>query len=388
MNTALNVNVVHESEAQRQHARVRIPCVLRYRDESREPVEVHLLDLSAGGFSFDGGKHPAQLGEHHKGRLQFHLEGLDLGIDVEFQVRVVDSRNGRVGCQFHNLKPRELATLRHLISAHLGGELVSVGEVLHILQRDNFTKARKNKSGDGGMGVFGRLRAVTFSLGILLVGLAAFGLIFKSLYQLYFVTHAESAHVSVPGMEVTMPREGTVTSLVQENGFVQKGAPIATFSATMLEMLKGSLTDEQLTEENIELFFGKQLTGTLTSPCDCTVVRQLVADGQFASKGSVIFKLVPRDTLATVEARFRYRHFENVRPGTPVTLSVAGEDQTRQGRIVSSSLKDGGLSSDIYVHIQPDDGLSSELAGRPVEVTIDRGSSLNGLVDKAVAAGF
>jgi hypothetical protein len=30
MNTAVNVNVVHESEAQRQHARVKIPAKLRF----------------------------------------------------------------------------------------------------------------------------------------------------------------------------------------------------------------------------------------------------------------------------------------------------------------------------------------------------------------------
>lgn len=32
MNTAVNANVVHESEAQRQHARVKIPAKLRFLD--------------------------------------------------------------------------------------------------------------------------------------------------------------------------------------------------------------------------------------------------------------------------------------------------------------------------------------------------------------------
>ena len=39
MNTAVNVNVVHESEAQRQHARVRIPAKLRYLDSERQPQD-------------------------------------------------------------------------------------------------------------------------------------------------------------------------------------------------------------------------------------------------------------------------------------------------------------------------------------------------------------
>ena len=234
MNTAVNVNVVHESEAQRQHARVKIPAVLRYLTKARERVEQPISDLSAGGFSFSAGKAPVRIGDYHKGRLQFQLESLDLGIDIEFQVRSVDPDSQRVGCQFHNLKPREQATLHQLISAYLSGELVGVGDLLNTLQRENFTKARKNGAGGAGMGVLARLKAVTFSLAVFLVGLAAFGFIFKSLYGLYFVTHAQSGLVSVPSLQVTMPREGTVNSLLGPDATVAKGAPIASFSASML----------------------------------------------------------------------------------------------------------------------------------------------------------
>ncbi|MDP1293779.1 HlyD family secretion protein, partial [Klebsiella variicola] len=75
----------------------------------------------------------------------------------------------------------------------------------------------------------------------------------------------------------------------------------------------------------------------LTSPCDCVVAQQMVADGQYANKGDVIFQLVPRGSLANVEARFTYRQFADVRPGTPVSFQVADEEQTRTGTIVSST---------------------------------------------------
>jgi len=318
--------------------------------------------------------------------LQFQLDSLVLGLDVEFQVNSVQPEHNRVGCQFHGLGAREAAALRHLISAHLAGELVNVGEVLHILQRDNFTKARKNGAG-GGMGMFGRLRAVTFSAAIFLIGLAAFGYIGKSIYGLYFVTHAQSAQISLPALQVTMPREGSVQSLAQQDGIVEKGAPIATFTTSMLEMLKGHLGEDQLEPSQIEALFAREMQGTLTSPCNCKISRQLVADGQFASKGDVIFELVPQDGIATVSASFPYRHLEQARPGTPVTFKVAGEDQARHGEIVSSALHDGGLSSDIRVVIKPQDTLPASLAGQPVDVVIDHGPSLGWLVDRAVAAG-
>ncbi len=165
MNTAVNVNVVHESEAQRQHARVKIPAKLRFFGPDRTPMEVKVLDLSAGGLCFNAGQMPLKVGESYKGRLQFVIDNLGLAMDVELQIRSYDRQTGRTGCQFQNLEPRDISTLRHIITSHLAGDIVGVGDVLATLQRDNFTKARKQKDENGGMSAFGRLRAVTFSLG-------------------------------------------------------------------------------------------------------------------------------------------------------------------------------------------------------------------------------
>ncbi|WP_409306614.1 PilZ domain-containing protein [Pseudomonas putida] len=388
MNTAVNVNVVHESEAQRQHARVRIPAKLRFLDAQRQVHEVKVEDLSAGGLSFHT-KQPQSVGDVLRGRLQFVVDNLGLSIDIEFQVRSYNPDNGRIGAQFQNLEPRDIATLRHIITSHLSGELISIGDVLSTLQRDNFTKARKQKDGGSGLSAFGRFKAVTVTLGVFVVGVAAFGFVAKSLYGMYFVSHAEAGVVAVPTTNVTMPRDGTVSSLVESGGQIAKGAPLASFTTSMLDMLKGNLEDAQLEPAKIEELFGKQLSGTLTSPCDCVVARQLVDDGQYAAKGQPIFQLIPRTTNPMVEARFSYRQFDEVKPGTRVNFQVAGEDEVRTGQIVSSaSLNSEDLSSDIRVQIKPDTGLPAELAGRPASVNSDRGPSLNWLIDKAVARGL
>ncbi|WP_297843317.1 alginate biosynthesis protein Alg44 [Pseudomonas sp.] len=390
MNTAVNANVVHESEAQRQHARVKIPAKLRLLTGQPNAPLVRVEDLSAGGLSYiaPSNQRPA-VGEVIKGRMQFLIDNLGLAMDIEMQIRSVDAATGRVGCQFQNLEQQDIATLRHLITSHLSGDIVSMGEVLATLQRDNFTKARKQKGSGGGMSAFARLRAVTFSAGIFVVGLVAFGFILKSVYGLYFVSHATAGVVSVASLDVTMPREGTVQSLVSVNGEVAKGAPLASFNTSMLEMLKDHLADTQLQPAKIEELFARQLSGTLTSPCDCVVSKQLIPDGQFAGKGAVIFQLVPRNTQADIEARFTYRQFADVRPGARVNFQVAGDDTLRTGKIVSSAnLSSVDLSTDIRVRIKPDVSLSSSLSGRPVEVTSDRGPSLNWLIDKATAAGL
>ena len=388
MNSQVNANVVHESEAQRQHARVKIPAKLRFFNSDRTPTEAKVIDLSAGGLAFTATQ-PLTIGQVHKGRLQFVIDNLGLAMDVELQIRSYDRQTGRTGCQFQNLDAQDISTLRHLITSHLSGDIVTMGDVLATLQRDNFTKARKVKDGGSGMTAFGRLRAVTFSLAIFLVGLAAFGFVVKSLYGMYFVSHAQAGLVSVPGMNVTMPRDGTVQSLLKGDSVAAKGAPLATFSTSMLDVLKGHLDEDQLQPAKVEELFGKQMTGTLTSPCDCVVAQQLVADGQYASKGDVIFQLVPRGSEANVEARFSYRQFGDVLPGTRVNFQIAGEDGQRSGKIISStSLNSDDLSSDIRVQIKPDAPLDSALAGRPVDVRSDRGPSLNWLIDKASAAGL
>ncbi|MFW3897806.1 PilZ domain-containing protein [Pseudomonas bharatica] len=388
MNTAVNVNVVHESETQRQHARVKIPARLRYLNANRETVEVKVEDLSAGGLSFHA-KQPLPVGEVMRGRLQFTVDNLGLSMDIEFQVRSHNAADGRTGVQFQNLEPRDIATLRHLITSHLSGELISIGDVLSTLQRDNFTKARKQKNDGGGLSPLGRLRAVTFSLGVFVVGVAAFAFIAKSVYGVYFVSHAEAGVVSVPTTQVTMPRDGTLQALVENGAEVVKGAPLASFSTSMLDLLKGHLDDEQLEPAKVEELFGKQMSGTLTSPCDCTVARQLVDDGQYAAKGAVIFQLIPRTSNPTIDARFSYRQFDDVKPGTRVNFQIAGDGEERTGRIVSSAnLNSDDLSSDIRVQIKPDAPLPSQMVGLPASVNAKRGPSLDWLIDSAMAHGL
>lgn len=376
-----NSNVVHEAEAQRQYARLKLPAKIRYRTPQGQELEAQLLDLSVGGFGFQPGNTLLSEGQRFQGKLMFEVEGIGFAMDVQFQVRsLVDGK--RAGCEFHELRPREIAALRYLISSFLSGELVNVGDLISTLQRENFTKPRKGK-GDDKMSLAARVKALGLSLSIFLVGVAASSYVLYQLYDVYFITHADSAQVSVPGQQVSMPREGTLQSLVKVGDTVAKGAPVGTFSSSALDVLKNVLKPEEMAPDNLQRLFDKSFQGTLTSPCDCRVVAQLVGDGQVAAKGAAVFMMAPVDAVATVEARFPYRAFDELQPGSPVNFLVAGESEPRSGRISTLALQDGGLASDIRVAIQPDQPLATELAKRPVDVRIQ---PLGGLFD-SVAAG-
>ncbi|MEE1949303.1 PilZ domain-containing protein [Pseudomonas alcaligenes] len=376
-----NSNVVHEAEAQRQYARLKLPAKIRYRTPQGQELEAQLLDLSVGGFGFQPGNTLLSEGQRFHGKLMFEVEGIGFAMDVQFQVRsLVDGK--RAGCEFHELRPREIAALRYLISSFLSGELVNVGDLISTLQRENFTKPRKGK-GDDKMSLAARVKALGLSLSIFLVGVAASSYVLYQLYDVYFITHADSAQVSVPGQQVSMPREGTLQSLVKVGDTVAKGAPVGTFSSSALDVLKNVLKPEEMAPDNLQRLFDKSFQGTLTSPCDCRVVAQLVGDGQVAAKGAAVFMMAPVDAVATVEARFPYRAFDELQPGSPVNFLVAGESEPRSGHISTLALQDGGLASDIRVAIQPDQPLATELAKRPVDVRIQ---PLGGLFD-SVAAG-
>lgn len=377
---SINSNVVHEAEAQRQYARLKLPAKIRYSTPQGQELEAQLLDLSVGGFSFHPGNTLLSEGQYCRGKLMFEVEGIGFNMDVEFQVRSLEGSK-RAGCEFHHLRQREIATLRYLISSFLSGELINVGDLISTLQRENFTKPRKGADG-APTGLFGRLRAVGLSLAIFLVGVAACTYVLYQLYDIYFITHADSAQVAVPGQQVSLPREGSVQALVKVGDTVAKGAPVGTFSSNMMDVLKGILPTEDLTPDNLQRLFGKSFQGTLTSPCDCRVVAQLVGDGQVGGKGAPVFLLSPVDAVATVEARFPYRAFDELQPGTVVSFRVAGEKDERSGHIATLALQEGGLASDIRVMIQPDEPLATELSKRPVDVRI---RPLGGVFDARLA---
>jgi alginate biosynthesis protein Alg44 len=373
MNTAfvaVDDNVVHESEVQRQHARLTLPARIKFHGPDREAFDCELVDLSAGGFSLSQPGTSLIVGRQHKGKLVFQVDALGFAIDVEFVVRSIDDEGQRIGCEFHNLHPRAISALRYVITSYLSGGVVRLGDMLATQQRDNFAKPRKHESGSG-MGVFARVRATTVSLLMFLVGLAAFAYVAHQLYGIYFITHAESARVNVPGQLIGLPRDGSVHSLVKVGSVVAKGAPLATFSASLLDVMKGNLPPGQATPENLERLFSRTLQGSLTSPCDCRVVSQLVPDGQVVGKGTTVYELMPIDGVATIEARFPYKNFAKIQPGKAVSFQLIGEAQPRTGKITAVALDNGGLASDLRVTIEPDSPLQTDQAGRPVEVSIE-----------------
>lgn len=385
MNTAaIAPQFVHESEAQRQYARVRIPARLFVSlDGSTHKFPVS--DLSAGGFSVNTGLESLRQGRVHNGRLVFKVDGFDFAIDVSFVPRNCDSSDDRCGCEFQNLGAREVSALRYLITAFLSGEVVTAGDVLNTLSRENFTKARKSK-GSHDLGFFGKLRAMIGSLIAMLIGLFALGFVASELWDIYFVTKAESAMVASEQIPVRIPKDAKVTTLVELGQEVKAGEAIATFDAPMLTYVNDLVGEGNYSIGQIEELLDQRVRGTLTSPCNCKVINLRPAENQYMSKGEQLAVVAPMDATAHVVANFLFEQGEKLEEGQRVTLRLPnGVEQT--GHITSlyvNSEARGGAIDVISASIESDQPLPTGAIGRPIGVTIDqfRLPSLDKVVDR------
>lgn len=224
------------------------------------------------------------------------------------------------------------------------------------------------------LGFFGRLRATLASLLALVIGITAFGYALKQVHHILFVTSASAAKVAGPVYTVAMPREGMFYSLVPQDGLVKKGAAMASFEAPVLDLVRGQSLAANLSTDQLNKMMSQVVKGTITSPCDCRVQVQFVANAQYAGRGQPLFELVPRELKNPyVMARFRFDQMEKVAPGTAVRFHVTGDKQERSGKISQLRVpnqSDNTVGGDVIAMIEPTEPLPPDLVNRPTAVDV------------------
>jgi alginate biosynthesis protein Alg44 len=366
--------VVHESETQRQHVRVRLPGFVDL-DLGGQRLRAKLFDVSAGGCAFELPRNAPKSGQALAGTLVISAEPIGFTLPVKMQVRSVDAHTGRVGCRFQDIGPRESGALRQLVTSTLAGETMTVGDVMRNTGASSFTRPRGSRpAAPVEQGFGGRMRGLVVSLIALMLGLTAFGYALKQVHHILFVTSASAGKVAGPVYTVAMPREGTFHSLVPEDGIVKKGAAIASFEAPVLDLVRGQSLAANISSEQLNKMMSQVVKGTITSPCDCRVQVQFVANAQYASRGQPLFELVPREIKDPyVMARFRFDQMEKVAPGTVVRFHVTGDNQERSGKVAQLRVpnqSDNTVGGDVIAMIEPTEPLPPDLVNRPAAVNV------------------
>lgn len=364
------LNLVHESETQRQHVRVRVPGVVEI-EGGKTRMQFRLHDLSAGGIGFEARNIPFKVGQMYSGRLSITIEPIAVTIPIGFVVRHYNPETGRVGAQFEEMSAAEISSIRRVVSAYLGGEIIGVGDVVHTLSRNNFTPPRGG--GTHKRSFAASVRAATVTALMLVAGVAALAYSAQRINEKVFTTSSVMARVSGPRFEVTMPRDGVFYSLVSGDRVVKKGAPIGSFETTMLDLVRGQALKAELPAKELEALLDRTIKGTITSPCDCRVQALYAADQQYVGKGQPIATLEPIEFEPYVVARFNYPGAERLAVGSPVSLRIDGEASPRRGRV--TQLRTGSdadsLNDSLVVIVTPDEPLPVEMVSRPVHVVAE-----------------
>jgi len=356
------------SRPERAHARVRLPGHVEFGGQRHR-----LHDVSLGGFCFEASGRAPQPGEAQRGSVTINADGVAVTVAAAFQVRSHDPGTRRTGCAFQDLGKAEAAALRNVINAHLAGDPISpadVGATPSVAPTYTGRPAVSARHVGPPPRQANRMRALVTTAVFLGTAVVAFGYTARQINRAVFASTATAAKVAGPTYQVVMPREGTFYSLVPDDGVVKKGAPIASFEAPVLDLVRNQTLGANMTAEQLQKLMKVTVKGTITSPCDCKVQTQHVVNGQYVAREQPLFELMPRDFEPYLVARFRNDQLADLAQGDRVSFRVSGESGSRTGKIAQVRAHGQGdtVDTDVMVVIEPEEPLPADLLSRPAEV--------------------
>jgi len=381
MNTESDSNsLVHESETQRRHSRVKIPSTLVMTGENGEDKKFTLLDISASGFAIAGDDFTLDAGDYGTGVVHFQFDSLEIGLKVSFQVVAKHGDDPiRYGCEFHDLGREEISTLRTIITKFLSGEVTNIGDILTTLSRENFSKERTDMS--KALSGSEKLRALLFTGIFVFLSLLAFAYVLYSIHQSFFVIKADTAIVSAQTSTATASRTGTVTLKVKEGDTVSIGQPIAVIESPILTDTSSIASAAGISEDDLNSLLGRTVSSVVESRCNCEVVSLNVTDGEFVTAGQSMASFGESNTQTVVLARFAHDVLQDIAEGTKVDVYISPEFGPVSGVITKLQLPELIRAEEHRVHsvlatIVTDEAIPFKYLNRPVTVKVGEMSGL------------
>ena len=363
----MSANMVHEAVDERQHVRSKIPAKVTLSG-GIAPIECLIEDISLGGAALHC-EQPLKSGSLLFASIHLRLNAIVLNIDAK--IKVVSQREGLLGVEFIELDEQKRDILRYILSAYMSGEIADINGLLHVLQRENYIKQRKQKTGSP-RGGWERLRAGLGSLLFLCAGMFLAGLLFYKLYLLFFHVAANQALVSSNAYVVSMPENGYVKLLVEANQRVPAGQPIASVSTQLATSINTPADLEalaRLAPADSEALLNRSLIETvIASPCDCIVYLPNKRQDGYAYKLDELAHLLPVDEDLFVKASFPFERLKDVSRVSSVELSLFCSNAPIAGTVVDSALD--SLNQALELTIRPNQPLPLESYRKPLAVDV------------------
>lgn len=340
--------IVHESEAQRQFVRVRLPAEVEFEGQTH-----NVRDLSSGGIGIMDVTKSYPAGETVKLTLTLPFQDFSMDIDLTGHVQAHNATTKVLGVRFTNLTKQQISLLNHILKSYISGDIVAGPDLLNVVARDNFVKIRKQATGQNNTPNLVRQAMPLFF--ITLLGTLAALFVGNNVLESVFMLKASNAVVEAENIVTQAPISGRFENKLSPDAVkVKTGDPIGIVYAE-----------------------GATVGTAVNSPCDCFVYTRNVKDGQFVAVEKPLVTLIPLNDAPMVTARIDPANAQRLKMNSPVSLTIAGSDLEITGQISaiqsSLSIPDTNPLSALQapyaiVKIKPDTLLPIDLTGRPAQV--------------------
>lgn len=352
--SAAGLNVVHESEVQRQHIRVQIPAIAKIGEKTYK-----IRDISVGGFSirapegYEPGAPPLKV------KILFPFESFAFHLNLK--AAAIHHDGETAGFVFQNLSPRQISVLSHVVQSCLTGLVIGEGDIINVVSRENFYAPRERHVGNDNRINRGLSRILPLA-GIAVLAAAALFLLLGNIYENTSIVKSYTGVVEGETFTVRAPGNGVYhTLLAQDAETVVKGQPLAVVTASAASGLPMPSP-----EEGAPTDFGVP-TGpgdvVIRSPCDCRIATRYPQDGEFRALGDPVMDLVPLEGDTWITASLRSEQAHRLRLEDDVHARIAGESDFLDGRVVAFLPPD--VEKDIArVRVRTNQAVPTDLVGR------------------------
>lgn len=312
---ALNENITHESEIQRQHIRVSLAGTAKIGGKSYK-----ISNLSAGGFSVSDVDGTLASGAGDETEITFNFNSFTMAVNVRTAPVYYDAERKVAGFRIVEAGRRETSLINYILKSYIAGNLVTEGDVLNVVTRDNYVKPRaKPQSNEELKRNWRRF----IPMGLITVACAsAMFFFFGNVYESTAIVKSYMGVVEGSVFTVRAPQNGIFESLLPE------GSERVTKDQIIAVIHTGTTP-------------GITLTGTpgapgdivIKSPCDCLITRELAQSGEFNPAGTPVMQLMPANGSVWVTASLRPEQLYKIQLQDDARVKVAGESVFIEGNV-------------------------------------------------------
>ncbi len=303
----MSLQLTHEAEQSRQHARYKIPVTI-----IRDGNAYQAVDWSVSGFALDN--FPSQFLDNGilNVRLIFRFDGFETAMDLEAEIIWTDSETTRTGFRFVHMDSGQLSLLHYVIDACLSGEVVAAGDLLNVVRRDNFSTNTRNQKAEAEQNASRKMKSVKKFVGFCLMLTLFSGLIFlvaSTVYKRLYLVEGVAGVVDAPIIVVRAPQPSYLNLLnIQADNEVTTGQSIAA-----MKLVGGGAV-------------------TIESPCQCRILRIHSLEKQFVDQGEPLLTLLPSGNQPYINSEIGLEAMAKMKLGDPAKIRLVNGEEY-QGKI-------------------------------------------------------